>query len=161
MSANSDEQLWSELCAADDRYFEARMALVQRAGDLDGIIGRALDKPSERGAALRVMKILPEERVRLHLQQLARLASVGHSDIALVRDVMMTKMDRRWLVENLDRHVEPILAKAEDEEEFRRIAELYQQLDPDLLKTHLARCASHANEEVREIASDSASQANE
>lgn len=134
------------------------MALVQLAGDLDGIISRALDKPSERGAALRVMEILPEQLVRPRIQQLARLAAVGHSDIALVRDVITTKIDRRWLADNLDRCVQPILAGAEDEEEFRRIAELYRQLDPGLLKTHLARCASHANEDVREIASDFASE---
>jgi hypothetical protein len=99
------------------------------------------------------MKILPEPRVRLHIPQLARLASVGHSDIALVRDVMNTKIDRRWLVENIDGYIVPILKAARDEEEYRRIAELYQELDADLLRRHLARCAAHASDEVREIAS--------
>lgn len=154
MIADLDEQRWNDLCAADNRYFETRMALVRGAHDLDGIISRALGKPAERGAALRVMSILPEARIRLQLQQLAGLASVGHSDIALVRSMLTDKVERRWLVENIDRHVEPILKAATDQEEFRRIAELYQQLDPDLLKAHLARCAAHANEEVREIASD-------
>lgn len=150
----SDEQLWKDLWAADVRYIEARMALMQRAEDLDRILGAALQKPAERGAALRVMKILPEQRVRLHIEQLARLASVGHSDIALVREILMTKLVRQWLVENIDRYVEPILAAAEDDEEFRRIAELYSQVDPELLRMHLARCASHPDEEIRDIATD-------
>ena len=154
MSADLDKQLWNELCGADSRYSEARMALLQGAEHLDAILGRALHKPAERGAALRVMKILPEPRARVHIQQLAHLASVGHSDIALVREILMTKLDRRWLVENIDRYVEPILATAEDEEEFRRIAELYQQVDPELLTMHLARCASHPDEEIRDIATD-------
>jgi hypothetical protein len=49
------------------------------------------------------MKILPEQRIRPRIQQLARLASVGHSDIALVRDIITTKIDRRWLGDNIDR----------------------------------------------------------
>ena len=158
MSADLDKKLWDDMCAADRRYFETRMALVQGADDLDGVISRALDKPAERGAALRVMKILPEPRTRLRIQQLARLASVGHSDIALVREVLTTKLDRRWVVENIDGCVEPILETAEDQEEFRRIAELYQQLDLALLKAHLARCAAHEDEEVQEIAADFGSQ---
>jgi hypothetical protein len=35
----SDEQLWKDLWAADVRYIEARMALMQRAEDLDRILG--------------------------------------------------------------------------------------------------------------------------
>jgi hypothetical protein len=152
MSENSDEKLWRDLCAADNTYHEARMRLLTNASDLDGIIRAALNSPAERGPALRILNILPEQQIRRHLAQLAQLASVGHSDIELVRSVI-SRIDRDWLTQNIDGYVTPLL-KTGNEEEFRRIAELYKLLDQELLKAHLARCAVHANEEVREIASD-------
>lgn len=128
------------------------MRLFANASNLDGILGAALSSPTERGPALRVLDILPEQQIRGHLARLARLASVGHSDIALVRSVI-AKIDRHWLTQNIEYHVTPNLQTG-SEDEFRRIAELYKLLDHALLKTHLARCAAHASEEVREIASD-------
>lgn len=152
MGNNSDEKLWRDLCAADNTYHEARMRLLTDASDLDGIIGAALSNPAERGSALRILSILPEQQIRGHLAQLARLASVGHSDIELVRSVI-ARLDHDWVTRHIDSYVKPIL-EAGDEEEYRRIAELYKLLDRRLLEVHLARCAAHSGEAIREIAAD-------
>jgi hypothetical protein len=151
-SRSGDEQLWVDFCTAETSFYDARMALIGHVQDLPNIINKALPVPSQRGSALRILEILPEERSRQHLQQLVDLASIGHSDIELCRSVIL-RIDREWLVENIDSHVSRILDES-GEEEFRRIAELYKLLDSRLLKIHLERCANHMDAEIKEIASD-------
>jgi hypothetical protein len=151
-STGDDEKLWTALCAAETAFYEARMALLRKAQDLTSVIGEALDKPAQRGTALRLLQILPEERIRPHVSRLVDLASVGHADIEHCRAVL-ERLDRDWLIQHLEDHVKPILRHG-GEEEYRRIAELYTLLSADLLATHLARCAGHAEAEVQEIATD-------
>jgi len=128
------------------------MALLRSAQELKSVIGAALDTPSQRGTALRLLQILPEEMIRPHFSRLVDLASVGHSDIELCRAVLL-KIDRNWLVQNIEYQVTQILRPG-GEEEFRRVAELYKLLNSDLLGLHLERCARHVDEEVKKIASD-------
>jgi hypothetical protein len=153
MNVNKDDQqLWNALFSADNNFHEARMALVKGAHDLAGAIRNALNTPSQRGAALRLLQILPEEKIREQLPLLVDLASVGHSDVDLVRLVIL-KINKGWLIKNIDSHVEKILRNG-GEEEFRRIAELYTLLSRELLDKHLQRCAVHPNNDVKEIVSD-------
>ncbi len=156
-AGSNDEQLWADFCAAESAFFDARMALVCGAQDLPSLISGALKTPSQRGPALRLLEILPEDKIRQHLASLVDLASVGHSDVGLCRSVIL-RIERDWLVKNIDPHIVEIL-KNGGEEEFRRIAELYKLLNADLLDTHLKRCAVHVNSDVREIAADFAQDA--
>jgi hypothetical protein len=168
MTSVDEDQLWNALCVAENAFYNARMAehvaekafdnarmaLIQSVRDdsLTRVIASALGIPHQRGTALRLLLILPEEMSRRHLPMLVYLASVGHSDIVLVREVI-ERIDREWLVANVDEHATDVLSRG-DEEEFRRIAELYERLSEDLLTVHLERCAQHADPEVKEIARD-------
>ncbi|MBA3462801.1 MAG: hypothetical protein H0T46_22790 [Deltaproteobacteria bacterium] len=116
------------------------------------LIDRALGIPHERGTALRVLAISVESKVLGHMSRLVALAAVGHSDIALVRSIIVS-VRKDWLLANIEPLVVPLLDQGTGEE-YRRIAELYEQIDPVLLQSHLARCAAHHDEEVREIAYD-------
>jgi hypothetical protein len=146
-----DQQLWRLFCRAEADFYTARMALVRDASELPSLIRRALDSPSQRGTALRLLQILPESVSRTCLEKLVGLASVGHSDVALCRDVIL-RIDHEWLIANVDAFVEPLLENCT--EEFRRFAELYDRLDENLLRIHLNRCADHQYEEIRDIAAD-------
>jgi hypothetical protein len=152
MMNSEDGQLWMRFHAADTSLNDARMALLQGAVDIAAIIATALSRASERGSALRLLLTLPEVQSRKHLHELVGLASVGHSDIGLTRSVL-GRIDRAWLSEQITSHVDAILNNGTDEE-YRRIAELYQELDLDLLKAHLALCAKHRNPAVQEVAAD-------
>ena len=151
-TGSNDEQLWADFCAAESAFYDARMALVRGAQDLQSLISGALQTPSQRGSALRLLEILSEDKIRPHFASLVDLASVGHSDIGLCRSVIF-RIEREWLVANIEPHVVMIL-KNGGEEEFRRIAELYKLLNADLLDAHLKRCAVHVNSDVREIVAD-------
>jgi len=153
MNAESkDSQLWADLCEAENAFYAARMALYRDVQDLHALIENALKVVAQRGTALRLLEIRPEQDIRRHLATLVYLASVGHCDIALCRSVLL-RIDRDWLIENIDAHVVEVLRNGDDEE-YRRFAELYQLLDADLLRAHLDRCACHPSEDIKEIAED-------
>lgn len=145
--------LWQRCCVGEDEFFAARVALLESGADLTPLIASALSTPSRRHTGLRLLELLPESASRSHVGALVALASWAHGDIGLVRAVLM-RVDRAWLLENIEAHVAPILGSGDDEE-YRRVAELYEHLgESDLLAKHLQRCAEHSNPDVREIAAD-------
>jgi hypothetical protein len=150
MPTERDAQLWKAFRDAEAAMMSSRSALVQDASELDALLDDALGGVSDRGTALRLLELLPETRSRPHLARLVEQASVGHAEIGAVRSAIL-RIDRAWTVENIDRYVIDVL---NGEEEYRRFAELYAQLDESLLAKHLGRCAAHDNAEVREIADD-------
>lgn len=149
---SDDHPLWASFVAAENAFVAARMALIRGAADVPAIVARALRVPSERGAALRLLLILPEEQTRPHLASLVDLASVGHSDLELCRSVIL-RIDHGWLLSHIDAHVHAALAQG-GEEAHRRIAELYTLIDAGLLQRHLVRCSSSADADTRAIVAD-------
>ncbi len=65
--------------------------------------------------------------------ELVDLASVGHSDIELVREVSLS-LPKEFLLANFGRSAYPVLINATQDayEEYRRLLELYLEIDPDL-----------------------------
>lgn len=147
------DALWRRFCAAEDEYFAARVALLKSGVDVTPLIATALSDPSRRVTGLRLLEILPEAASRLHLNALVALASWAHGDMGLVRE-LLARIDRTWLLANLNAPVASILG-AGDDEEYRRVAELYKHLsERELLAKHLRLCAGHTSPDVREIAED-------
>jgi hypothetical protein len=148
--------LWKRFCEAEDEFFAARMALVKSGEDLEPLIGVAMGDPGRRPTALRLLEILPEAASRNHLQALVVQATGSQRDIAAARRVL-GRIDREWLRENIELAVACVFRVDGDDDEwtYRRVAELYQELqEPRLLAEHLRRCSEHRTSEVREIADD-------
>jgi hypothetical protein len=93
----------------------------------------------------------PEERQALFAPLLA-LAAVGHADISLVRQAILT-LPRDWLLAGIEAAVEPLL-DAEPDEAYRRFLELYWLLDADLTRRLAQRAAAHPNLEAQEAGRD-------
>jgi hypothetical protein len=77
------------------------------------------------------------------------LASVGHNDIELCRNVIKM-IPNYWLRDNLINLMEPILNNG-DEEEYMRLAELCCDIDIDLLKYILKKSKESDNADILEI----------
>lgn len=152
MSKNDIELRWQELLRLESIFFDARKAFLTQSSDVTTILAEALKTPHQRGTALRILLTYPDESIRPFLDTLIELASVGHSDVGLSRSVIL-RINSNWLIRNIDSHAKSILSTG-NEEEFRRIAELYNLIDRDLLKLHLERCDKSADPEIREIVDD-------
>jgi hypothetical protein len=61
--------------------------------------------------------------------------------------------NREWLMEHIEQEVTPLLIRG-GEEEYRRIAELYAEIDVPLLERHVRRALAHCNQDIQEVGQD-------
>jgi hypothetical protein len=152
---NESERLWEKLCNAELKFYEYRMEFTQKIphNDKVSIFKKGLCKTSQRGTTLRTLLISYDTIKRDLFFELVDLASVGHSDIELCREVIKSIHQRDWVISNIEHCVSEILRHATDEE-YRRIAELYLELDKVLLKKHIHRALRHQEMDVNEVGQD-------
>jgi hypothetical protein len=154
LSDRSDEQLWTDLVEADRNLIGRRVLFFNQAHNAVDILRRALLDVAERGTALRYLEAVHRQDLRRAvLPELLSLAAVTHSDTVLARSVIATLKNEPWFASEVKRLVQPILAQGSDEE-YRRIAELYAETNPELLDQHLQACAESNDPEIIEIARD-------
>lgn len=131
----------------------ARGELIAACGDgIVEVIRSALCSPSQRAAALNVLWYLPVEMSKRLLPDLLRLAAFQHGSIQLVRARIMS-LPRTWLLANIEADAEPLLTSGEDEP-FRRLLELYAEIDRELMLRLARRAQAHPNPHVKEAATD-------
>jgi hypothetical protein len=156
MISPKQDTLWGELFDEEKQSVARILGLWSRIADKIGVLEQALRTPHQRGTALRLLLLLQDDSLRRSLfPTLVELASVGHKDVALCRAVIKA-MPREWVLKQIEPLAEAILRQNqnEPEEEYRRFAELFHELDGALLRRHLDRALRHPEESVREIAQD-------
>jgi hypothetical protein len=144
--------LWAELVEAERNYVAARRAVVTLGDGLTDVVHTALDNPAQRGTALRLLLVVDVDRRLPLFPELVRLASVGHSDVGLVREVIRS-LPSYWVEANLGAELWPLLDEGGDEE-YRRLAELLDDLGSGLLPELVDRARASADPDVREVADD-------
>lgn len=150
--SHSAQVIWKALLDSERAYFRARQNFILRVPDKLSIVRKSLHIPSERSTALRLFPFLKaEERLQL-FDELLYLASVGHADISLVRETILT-LDRNYVINNIELFAKNILENG-GHEEYRRLLELYILLDPNITY-RLATIASRStDEDIREAGMD-------
>jgi hypothetical protein len=108
--------------------------------------------PTERGAALEVAATLSIEERKELLGELISLASFGHGRTAMARRLILS-LPHDWLRENMEAYAAPILEEGSDEE-YRRLLELYSELDRDLTLRLARRAAASDDPEIADVGRD-------
>jgi hypothetical protein len=157
-SQASGQLLWKRLIDAERKFIAARMALfsarsavLSSEADVIGLLSHALKKPSERGAALRLLLMVDEPARRQVFPTLVELASVGHSDIHLVRDVIMS-LDATWLAQQVPDEMEHVLERSATHEEYQRFAELLQVMGSPYLGVLVKKAAASDDPDIQDVA---------
>ena len=151
-ATDQDQVLWRAVLEAEARFMQARSAFVTGAWDMTNVLTAALEKATERGTALRLILALPVRKREVFFDRLVELASVGHADIALVRESILS-LPRDWVVARIEGVASPILERGGDEE-YRRLLELYALLDAHLAHRLAEMAMKHDDEDVREAGQD-------
>ncbi len=152
MGRPSDDALWAAVLADERRFFTSRAAFLTGAADRVRVLRSALRTASQRGAALRLFPFYAIEERQQVFDDLVRLCSVGHVDIALCREAVRS-LERDWVLASIERSAAGVLATGGGEE-YRRLLELYVELDLDLARRLATRAAQHADGDVREAGQD-------
>ena len=145
-----DIDIWYQLIDQEKTYLETRKNFLNSPSRVE-LIRKALQNPSERATALKVINYLTEEERQNLFSELINLVSVGHSDIKLVRNAILS-FEKKWLLDNIDQ-AESVLENGADEE-YRRLLELYIQLDDGLTQRLIAKALQHSDIDIQEVGED-------
>jgi hypothetical protein len=147
----NDINIWHQLIDQEKAYLETRKIFINSPSRVE-LLKKALQNPSERATALKFINHLTKSEHQSLFDELIKLASVGHSDIELVRKAILS-LDTTWLLENIETHAELILENGADEE-YRRLLELYIQLDDKLTQRLVAKALQHSDIDIQEVGED-------
>lgn len=148
----NDSALWRHLLDNEIAFIKARMDFHAGCTDKVAVIQKVLRDPAQRGTALRYLLYMKISERQQLFDVLLYLASVGHADIALCREVILS-LPREWVVSNIERCAEPLLAQGTDEE-YRRLLELYINLDRNLACRLATRALQNDDPDIREAGED-------
>lgn len=95
--------------------------------------------PATRDAVMRYLLELACQAQNAQNIRLGRAALLG--------------LPRAWLLANIEHHADPLL-QLQDEWEYRRLGELYAQLDDDLLGRLVTRGLASLDTDIRQAAHD-------
>ena len=152
MEGYPDQVLWAAVLADEGRLFVSRMAFLSSAMDRIGVLRAALGSAAQRGTALRMLPFCSVEERQQLFDDLVRLCSVGHSDVVLCREAIGS-LPRDWVLERIEDSADAVLATG-GEEEYRRLLELYVDLDADLTRRLATRATHNDDTGVREAGDD-------
>ena len=144
-----DRELFLDLATADDKLTAARARFLQEARNKEAVLRQALREPSERGPALRLLPYVDGHVRQALLPTLIGLAVHDHRDLFAVREAILT-LDRSWLVENIERTAAGLLPEFGDME-YRRLLELYDDLDDGLTQRLALKALASGDPDIREV----------
>jgi hypothetical protein len=144
--------LWRSLVSKELAYIQSRQEFLSGCTDRVAAIQKGLQNPGERGTALRLFFYLSLPERQILLDELVELASVGHSDIELCREAILS-LPKTWLLANIEKSAEGLLADGTDEE-YRRLLELYIKIDDRLTEKLVKRALQHEDADIREAGED-------
>ena len=146
-----DTDLWHQLVDQEKTYLSTRQNFLNSPSKIE-LIRKALQNPLERATALKIINYLTQDERQSLFHELIKLASVGHSDIELVRHTIVS-FDKNWLLENIETQAESVLENGTDEE-YRRLLELYIQLDYKLTQRLAKKALQHPDIDIQEVGED-------
>ena len=148
----NNQEIWHKLVESETVYIENRQNFVRACTNKIAIFQKALHSPAERGTALRLIEYLKTEECQLLFDDLVDLASVSHSDIELCRQAILA-LPKSWLLENIETSTAQILKNGTDEE-YRRLLELYIEIDLGLAERLAKQALEHQDPDVCEVGED-------
>ena len=144
--------IWHQLINQERDYLITRQTFLNSYTDKVNLFKNALQNPTERTTVLHLFTDLTLEERQSLFDELIKLASVGHSDIELVRNVILS-FDKTWILNNIEKSAESILNNGTDEE-YRRLLELYINIDQDLTKRLVKQALETDDPDIYEVGED-------
>lgn len=111
--------LWRSVVTRELAYIQSRQEFLNSCAERVTTIQKGLQNSGERGTALRLFFYLSLPERQSLFDELVELASVGHPDIELCREAILS-LPKTWLLANIENSAEGLLAEGTDEE-YRRL----------------------------------------
>jgi hypothetical protein len=146
----SEEEFWQHMLSAYMKYVEKSGEFFQ--SNLDRV--KILREGFQRGDTPVVLDLASGLDVSELIQLLPELLYISTAPgyARKAREIILS-MPQEWLLLNVEEAAESIM-KANDEEDFRRLFELYLEIDHELAEKFSERVLNHSDEYIRDIGQD-------
>jgi hypothetical protein len=145
------EEFWEHLSASYNTYIQALQVFLADDFDRVGLIKHALFRKG-RITAIAMLQHLRQSELMQLFPELVILASSGHGTVGAIRKYILS-LPREWVITNIEQFVEPLLENG-TYDEYRRIMELYCELDYGMMKSLAQRAMTHSDPDIREAGED-------
>lgn len=109
-------------------------------------------RSGDRVNAIVELPSLTNEELQELFPELIFLSSFIHGQIQDVRNAVL-RLPNEWLLEHIEKTSEPIL-KNGDYEDYRRLLELYNLIDPKLTRKLAERATANSDPDIKEAGDD-------
>jgi hypothetical protein len=148
---DNEKSVWDRLSTSYMMYAQALKDFF--SGDVDHIrLMKIALMGKDRIIAIHLLQYLSQSEHLQLFDELVYLSSFSHGSIEAVRQVILA-MPRDWVLENIEQTTEPLL-KNGTYDEYRRLLELYLELDPEITLKLAQRAIKHEDPDIREVGVD-------
>jgi hypothetical protein len=148
---NNSQDVWNRMVTSYKAYLEATRNFLSNDLDRVSLLKKALRGP-ESLTAIHLLKFLKREELQQLFEELVFLASFSHGAVGVIRE-MIKSLPNEWVITHIEEVAEPLLVNG-TYDEYRRLLELYVEIDTELTK-HLAQRAIQSTDlDIREAGED-------
>jgi hypothetical protein len=150
-SSHGDDAVWRHLADSYKIFSNALAEFLTENVDRIGIM-RVAFHTDDRKTAIYMLRYLSAAELEQLFDELVILASYSHGAVQTVREVILT-LPKDWVLSNIENAAEPLLTTG-TYDEYRRLIELYMQIDNELAYNLAQRAAQHLDPEIKEAGED-------
>lgn len=152
MPSSQDLAVWNHLVQAHEDF--ARISTEFLTGNIDrvALIRYALRSGHGKHTAIYALQSLRQTELQELFVELVTYASSAHGAIGAIREAILS-LPRDWVLDRLEAVAEPLLVGG-TYDEYRRLLELYQLLDPVLTQNLAMRAVQHPDPDIQEAGMD-------
>lgn len=148
---NRDDDIWNAYVTSYRSYLEASHQFLTGDHDRVAILKKAF-RSSDRYFAITLLKFLQQEELQQLFEDLVFLASFAHGSVDYVREIIH-KLPKEWVISRIEQIAEPLLENG-DYDAYRRLLELYIELDETLTRRLAQRAFQSTDYDIHEAGED-------
>lgn len=148
---NNNQFQWERISSRFKQFYLALQDFLATDVDRVGLIKSQLNG-KDRQIAIFLLSYLSEDEIFQLFNDLIYLSSFSHGSIQNIRKIIKS-LPRDWVLANIEKSAEPILLKG-DYDEYRRLMELYIELDYPLTFRLAKRAVYSEDQDIKEAGED-------
>ena len=148
LTYQEQQAIWQRLVDSHLEFCQAIQEFYSEGVDRVSLMRDAFRKGGGIATAVYVLPRVKTQELQQLFDDLVRISTTARY-AGTAREAIRS-LPREWVLLNIEKAAEPILQQDATEYEYRRILELYSELDHQLTYKLAQRAAEHSDEEIRE-----------
>ena len=148
----TDQQhVWNQISTSYKTFSLALEKFLSK--DIDRVVlMRDAIYGNDQLTAIFLLRYLSQDELMQLFKELVFLSSYSRGTLSIVREAILS-LPRDWVLQNIEQIANPILEKG-DYDEYRRILELYLELDRELTRKLANQAINHKDPDIKEAGED-------